>query len=121
MAEAGIEVLAAQQLHHEVGRSVLHAIVVNADDVRRLEVGRGARLALETRDQGGSRGEVRVQELDGDGRAELDVAGDPHSPHAAARKRLLHLVFAADNDSRNDLHTGLPRSDRGRYARGGAA
>jgi hypothetical protein len=109
LLEARAQVLAAQQLHDEVRRAFFDTVVVHVDDVRCVEIGCGAGLALEPRDDRRGRCQMRIQEFDGQRMAELGVPRDPDGAHAATREGALDLVFAADGNPGNDLHTDLPR------------
>ena len=94
--EPGREVLALEQLHHDVRRAVLDPVVVDLHRVRALEHGRGLGLAFEAGPQIGGAGELGGHELDGDVHVELEVAGDPDAAHAALRQYTLEAITSGD-------------------------
>ena len=69
--------LARDEVHHEVRRAAVNAIVMHVDDVRSVKDRGCASLALEARDNVRRRGQVRVEEFYGDRRAQLHVTRDP--------------------------------------------
>ena len=75
--EPQLEVLALEQLHHDEGRVVLDAVVVDLDDVRALELRARLRLALEARARVGGGGELGRHELDRHVDVELQVPRRP--------------------------------------------
>ena len=81
--QARVERLAGQQLHDEIRRVALDAHVVQHADVRMLEPGNQARLALEA--LAGSRiaHGLGAEHLERHGAAQAGVGGAIHLPHAA--------------------------------------
>ena len=84
------------------------AVVEDVHGVLRLELGRGARLDLEAGARLRLLGELRLDELDGDARAERGVHALPHGAHAAGADEPEHAVLAADDRA----------CERGRVAHG---
>ena len=84
-ADEGVEVLALEQLHHQVG-SVGRSILPRIEDLRdvgRLDGARGPCLALEARDERRIRAEPVLDHLHGDGAARRDVACGVDRAHGA--------------------------------------
>ena len=87
--------LALHQLHHHVVRALDArglAHVVDVDDVRMVQGGGGARLAVEAVQQLGVR--ARTQDLDGHGPAQAGVARAVHLAHGPGSEAADHLVGA---------------------------
>ena len=85
-------------LHHEVGAAVLgRAEVGDVDDVRVADARGGARLAPEPLDQILLRRVGRVQDLDRDALADLDVLAGVDGPHAAFADLADHAVAVVDH------------------------
>ena len=112
------EVLAAQELHDEIELAVLGlAEVDDGDGVRMIEPARRARLGDEARGRVLFTDEVRVDDLDRDGSAEVRLLGAVDAAHAAdpdeveddvaARKRAAdeRIVRAAARPSRRGSRT----------------
>ena len=97
--EASGERLALEILHHQVLDVAVAADVVHHADVRMGERGDGARLTLEAQPSLGIRGEIRRQDLDGDGPIEPRVAGLVDLAHAASAERRLKLIRAETSAS----------------------
>ena len=87
-------------LHRDPVAAVGLAAVVDADDVRVLEAGRGLRLAPEALDELGVLGEALVQELERHAAAEHRVVGEPDVGHPAAAEPADQRVAVADPLSR---------------------
>ena len=89
--------LALEQLGDDVGRPLLEpsvdlAGVVDGDDVRVVEDAYGAGLLLEAADPVGVRGDLAVQDLEGDLAGEAQVLGPVHLAHAALAEEGHDLV-----------------------------
>ena len=114
--EHGGERLTAQELHHEVDHAPRLADAVDRDDVRMLELGRGARFALEALDEFLVEGERKRQDLDGDVALELALAGLEDDRHASAAQLLDDVVLLfqllADQIDFRDLRLTLERRRR---------
>src|SRR5262249_21277926 len=91
--EAVHEVLAVEELHHDVRQVVVDAVIEDVDDVRALKVKRGLGLELEA-DAPFFGGALRIHELDGDVAIEVEVSRDPDRAHAARGELPLQAVFA---------------------------
>ncbi len=98
------ERLAFEVLHHQVVDAVLLADVVEGADVGMVEGGGGAGLTLEARAAVGVLGEVRGQDLDGDGAVQARVA------------RAVDLAHPARAKGREDLVGTEARSGRERHS-----
>ena len=70
--------------------------VVDGDDARVVQRGRGLRLAAEPGLEGGVARQVGAQHLDRDGAAQPRVASPVHLGHAAAAEQLTDLVAVAE-------------------------
>ena len=103
------EVLAAEQLHHEVRAAVVAARVEHRDDVRALDGAHRARLAREPRDDVLVGRELRVDELDRDALAEPDVLGLVDGAHAAMTDETAEDVATRDRLADERL-AGCPRA-----------
>ena len=103
LVDAVAEVLADEELHHDVREPVVDPVVLHVDDVRALQQRGGLRLALEADAPVFGLGDLGAHELDGDGDAEVEVPRDPHRAHAAARELSLQAVLAGDDDVRPGL------------------
>jgi hypothetical protein len=80
---------ALEVLHHEVRRAVGGgAGVGDVDDVRVADLRRGARLAPEPLDQVRHAAVARVQDLERDPLADVDVLGEVDLAHAALADQL---------------------------------
>jgi hypothetical protein len=77
------EVLAFEELHHEVGRVSLHAKIEHLHHVRRPERGRDPRLSLEPRAVHVRHLPRQIHHLDGDLVVEEQVPRRPDGPHSA--------------------------------------
>ena len=92
------EIDPVEVLHDEVGAAVVgRAEVHHVDDVGMADARGGARLAPEPLDQLLLRRVVRVQDLDRDDLADLDVLGGVHGPHAALADLAQHAVAVVDH------------------------
>jgi hypothetical protein len=90
--QAGAQRLAVEQLTDEVWHAVVHADIVEGDDVRVIDGRGGARLALEARPPGGVGANGVGQDLDGDVASEADVVGTVDGAHAAGPDEAADLV-----------------------------
>ena len=111
--DALVERLADEQLHDHVRPPVVgHAVVEDLDGVLALDGRGGAGLGDEARARLLALGVLRVDELDGDARAEARVPPLPDRAHAAAADEAQDLVLAGDQaaDGREGVaHKGGPR------------
>ena len=82
-----IERLTLDQLHREEVDAVRFLDRIDRDDVRMVEGGDGAGLALEAGEPVGIAGEIRGQHLERDLATELRVAGAIHFAHTACPER----------------------------------
>jgi hypothetical protein len=80
-------------LHGDEDLVAVDAGLVHADDVRVLQAGHGLGLALQAF-AGALAGGHRLEELEGDGAAELGVVGGVDDAHAAGAEQLLDLEAA---------------------------
>ena len=103
LADQLLERPARQVLHRDVVRAVERAPVVDADDVRVLEPGRGLRLAPEALDEVRVLREPAVQQLQRDLAAELLVLGQEHVGHPAGAQPRDHPVAAVDDRSGREI------------------
>ena len=86
--EMSAEVLALEQLHHDVRRSAVgHAVVEDLDDVRALGRRAYRRLTCEALRAIGPLRHLRRHQLHDDLRVEPLVLGDPHPAHSALGQR----------------------------------
>jgi hypothetical protein len=92
--ESPTEILAAQQLHDQVRRPILDAVVLDVHDVRALERSGGARLPLESLDERWCRSEAGIEEFHRQSGLELHVVRDPDGAHAALSERRFELVLS---------------------------
>ncbi len=83
-----------QVFHDQVIDPVLMAYVVQGADVRMVQAGDGARLALEAQTEVGVVGEVSGKDLDGDGPVESRVSRPIHLSHSARATGRQDLVGA---------------------------
>jgi hypothetical protein len=88
LGEAVGERLPLEQLHHQVIGAVVVADVVKRADVRVVEVGDRACLALETGADFRVRGEVGRQHLDRDVTTQAGIPGAVDLAHAARTERI---------------------------------
>ncbi len=105
LADAALEVGAAQVLHHDVVGVAVLAPVVDRDDVRALQRGGRLRLLLEARGKGGVGRILRQHRLDGHGAPEHLVEAAVHDGHATGADLVLHFIASAENPS---WHLFLP-------------
>ncbi len=89
--------LAGHVLHHDVGRAVLLAPVVDGDDVRMVEARGRLRLAAEALDAVGVGRVRRCQDLDRDASIEQSVVREEHVGHAAVADRFAQLVAVRED------------------------
>ena len=83
-AHAGVERLAVEHLHDEVGAAVgVGAEVEDLHDAGVGDRGRGARLVEEAGDDVGAARVLRVEHLDRDPAWQQQVRAEPHFAHAA--------------------------------------
>ena len=87
-----VQGLALQVLHHQEVHARLVAHVVQRADVGVGQGGYRLGLAVEALPQSRVAGQVRGQDLDGDGALQASVAGAVHLTHAAGAGRGLDLV-----------------------------
>jgi hypothetical protein len=83
LVDDGLEAAAADELHGEEVRVFVGAGGVDLDDVVGADGGEGAGLALEVGGDARAPGVLGGDELEGDGAAELDVAGAVDDAHGA--------------------------------------
>ena len=82
--DALVERLSLEQLHDDVRAEVVGgAVVVDLDGVLAAQGGRGTRLVVEALARLHALGVARVDELDGDARAQARMLRFPHRAHAA--------------------------------------
>jgi hypothetical protein len=92
------EVLAVEQLHHEVGRTAVEPPdVEHPADVVAAQPRAGLGLAQEPRDHAGVLGHRLVQHLDRDPLLELEVGRDRDHAHAALAEDVLDAKPVADD------------------------
>ena len=92
LAQAVAERFALEELHDEVLGLALASHVVQRADVRMRQLGNRLGLALEALAGLGRRGQVRRQDLDGDGPLEPRVLSPVDFPHAARADRRQDFV-----------------------------
>ena len=92
--EASGERLAFEELHHQVAHVVLPSDVVHRADMRVVEQGHGAGLALESRVQFSVDGDPIRKDLDGDGAVQARISRFVDFPHPASSKRCRDHVWA---------------------------
>ena len=102
------------ELHHDGGPPVLLDGVVDADDVRVVEAGRGDGLAAEALDDDGVVGQRRLQQLDRDLPIEDRVGRHPHLAHAAVSQSPVEAVPLGEKHRLGD--PGRTRSGGGHRA-----
>ncbi|MEJ7695910.1 MAG: hypothetical protein WKF78_04615 [Candidatus Limnocylindrales bacterium] len=91
------ELDALEELHHEVHAAVARgAGVGDVDDVRMADLRGGTGLAAEPLHQIRHPAVARVQDLQRDTLADLDVLGEVHLAHAALADQLDHAIAAID-------------------------
>ena len=111
------EVDAVEVLHHEVGAAVLgRAEVGDVDDVGVADARGGARLAPEALDQVLLLRVDRVQDLDRDALADLDVLAGVDRAHAALADLAQDAVAVLDHPS-DEIAAGVERIGRRRQRR----
>jgi hypothetical protein len=86
------EGLALQQFHHEEGRAIMLADIVQGTDVRVTQAGNGLRFALEAGTAVGIGTGLGWKDLDGNRAVEAGVAGAVHLAHAAGADEGIDLV-----------------------------
>jgi hypothetical protein len=74
-------------LHRDVRDALVDAVVEDLHDVHAAQLGRRLRLAMEAREHPFAPSQVRVDELDGDGRPERGVLGAPDRAHPPSSER----------------------------------
>ena len=116
------EVEAVEALHDEVDVAVGRgARVGDVDDVGVADLGRGARLAAEARHQVRLPRELRVQDLERDLLADLDVLGLVDGAHAAGAEHALDAIAPVDDHADQRLRcrhfAGVRATRRRRCAR----
>ena len=89
-----VEVLAADELHHDVGLALLLAEGVDLGDVGVVELGGGLRLAAEGGEELRRVAEAPQHHLDGDDAGERLVVGAVDAAHAAAAEAVEQQVVA---------------------------
>ncbi len=108
-----LEAAALDHLHGDVVRPLGLAAVVDGDDVRVREAGRGLRLAPEALDEEVVAGVAVVEDLDGDAAPELLVLGEVDVRHAAGAELSQDPVAAVeervDEGVRGAGHRGIFR------------
>ncbi|AUX36029.1 uncharacterized protein SOCE836_082330 [Sorangium cellulosum] len=114
--EPRAQVLALEQLHHEVRGVVVDAVVLDIDHVRALQARGDPGFALEAGQERGRRRKRRCHELDRDGRSQVDVTRRPHRAHPAGRERSLKTVLPTYDGIWGVMHamasSWLPREVR---------
>ncbi len=90
------KIMAGHELHDDVERVPVLAVVVDVDDVGVRDGGGDARLALEARDERLVRGVLRPQHLDRHGAPEGGVAPAVGDREVSLADRFGQLVAAAD-------------------------
>ena len=85
--EALRERLTLEALHRDVRDALVDAVVEDLHDVHAAQLGRRLRLAMEAREHPFAPSQVRVDELDGDGRPERGVLGAPDRAHPPSSER----------------------------------
>ena len=112
------ELDAVEVLHHEEERAVGGgARVGDVDDVGVADLRGGARLAPEALDQIGRLAVGRVQDLERDAPADVDVLGLVDPPHAALAEEAPDVVAAADqrpDDRRRGVRSEFESADSSR-------
>jgi hypothetical protein len=93
-ADAVGEGFAFEVLHDQVVGAVLRADVVELADIGMIQGGEGAGFAFEALLQFGRGGEVRGEDLDGDGAVQAGVAGAIDFTHAAGAERRFDFIGA---------------------------
>ena len=100
-AEPGVDQLLQrvpfEHLHRDVEGSFDLAAVVDGDDVRVLEAGRGFGLAAEALDEFAVLGEMPVQDLERDSALKVGVLGEPDVGHPAGADFLQQAVARVEN------------------------
>jgi hypothetical protein len=76
------ERLSLEELHHDEGGVLLHAVVDDLHHVGAAKRRGGARLAQEPRPLRVALGETRIEQLDRDRGAQTELLSAPHRPHA---------------------------------------
>ena len=104
LLEARGQRLAVEMRHDEVVRAVDVADVVDAADVRMVERGDGARLALEAGARIGIASDLGRQDLDRDRAIEARVAGSVDLAHAARADLGGHFI-RAEASARTERHS----------------
>src|SRR6185503_11511598 len=99
-----VERFTPQVLHHDVGPPVFgETVVVNLDHVLAAQLGRRARLVLETTPRLRALGVLRFDELHRDVRAERGVRALPDRAHAAAADQLREPILPRYESWRRDV------------------
>ena len=106
--EQRLQILAAEQLHDDVGAAVLDAVVVHLRDVGAAQPGDAHRLALETGQRAFRLADPLGDELDRDVTAQLLVVGRPHRSHPALAELVLQAVALRDDDAGGRLEHATP-------------
>ena len=107
-----LEVLAAQELHDDIGRAVDLAELVDGDDITMLQSRDGLRFALEPLAGGGVQREVDVHHFQRDIALELRIVRPVEHSHPAASDEFDNVI-AADG-LRDWRHIPLGASPRSR-------
>jgi hypothetical protein len=91
-AHAALQALAVHPLHDDVAEAAVLADLVDGDDARVLELGRGARLGQRRLARSAVRGPVH--ELHGHVTVEREMTRLVHAPHAAGADEALETAWA---------------------------
>ncbi len=116
-AEERGEILAVDQLHHEVRALVVDAEVVDRHDAGVAERRSSVSLLAKSRDEVGVAPEFPVEDLDGDIAAELAVGGAVDRGHAALAQQLDEAIppteHVAETSHALSLSSGVGSAPRG--------
>ncbi len=97
------EALAVHVLEHEIERAIGElAEVAGGNHIRVLDARSGDRLALEARHHLTHARELRVQHLERDGLAHVDVLGTVNGTHAAGPEQALDAIPTGDHRPRRE-------------------
>ncbi|MFO0762773.1 MAG: hypothetical protein U0359_40425 [Byssovorax sp.] len=97
--DALFQALPFEQLHRHEGDGPVDPVIEDLHHVRALELGGGARLLVEAREQlGRVRSTAHVDELHGHDAPERHVLGAPHLAHRARAELAEQLVAAAEEN-----------------------
>src|SRR5262249_819277 len=81
-----LELLTFEELHHDIGNTLIQTVIVHLSRVVNLQLRGNLRFTLEAQPPCGGAGVLRIHELDSDIDVELEVPSHPDDPHTPVRQ-----------------------------------